>query len=379
MQQNPKPRIFVSSVIKGFQKFRSITRKAITAAGGQPLLVNEDFPAAASSARNVCLDAVDSCDAYLVIVGKRGGWIAPSGKPVVEEEYDRAKQRGLPILAFLMRTERDVEAQRLANRISHYVTGTFRRTFESERELQDEIEQALPAVLAILRRPTLSAADLLQVFQSPYQVRDEVTLRFALAPDRREEVVDPVELGSSTFIDSIYRLGHAAEVQLLSYEQPKKAELKGNSLVMLQSNRERWEGSEIRLELSDSGQLVIDANVTGRQPRDTLNMAASFVVALEDVEVVLRPMFLFAATLFDEVDRFERHQRFRYNVALSGIGFRNVVEAPRTQQSYSVRMSGSTEPVIVFDPPRPITRATLRSPSSEVRRVRTLLPRRVGN
>ena len=379
MQQNPKPRVFVSSVIEGFGEFRSIARKAITAAGGEPLLVNEDFPAAASSARNVCLDAIDSCDAYLVIVGKRGGWVTPSGKLVVEEEYDRAKQRGLPILAFLMRTKRDEEAQRLANRISHYVTGMFRQTFESERELQNEIELALPSVLAVLRRPTLSATDLLRVFQSPYQVQNEATLRFALVPDRWEEIIDPVELESPDLIESIYRLAHAADVRLLSYEQPKKAELKGDSLVIFQSSGERWEGVETRLELSDSGQLVIDANVTGRQPRDTLNMAASLVVALEDVEATLQPMFLFAAAFFDEVDKFERHQRFRYDVALSGIGFRTVTEAPRSQQSYSVRMSGSDEPVIVFDPPRPITRATLRSPSSEIQRVRSLLPRRVGN
>ena len=380
MQQNLKPRVFVSSVIEGFEKFRAIAQEAITEAGGEPLLVNENFPAAASSPRDVCLDAIDSCDAYIVIVGKRGGWTAPSGKLVVEEEYDRAQQRGLPILAFLMRTERNEKVQQLVDRISHYVTGTFRRTFESERELQAEIEQALPSVLATLQRPTLSATDLLNVFQSPYRVRDETTLRFALSPDRREEVVDPIKLGSPEFTRAIYKLAHATDVQLLSYEQSKNAGLEGDSLVILQSNEEQWEGVWIRLELSDSGQLVIDANVTGRQPRDIHNrMENSFVVALEDVEATLRPMFSFAVAFFDEVDRFERHKRFHYDVALSGIGYRTLAKTPKPQPSYSMRMSDSDEPVIVFDPPRLVTRAILRSPSDEIQRVMGLLPRRVGN
>lgn len=40
--------------------------------------------------RNACLDPLDSSAAHLVILGQRTGYGAPSGKPVVEEEYERA-------------------------------------------------------------------------------------------------------------------------------------------------------------------------------------------------------------------------------------------------------------------------------------------------
>ncbi len=37
-------------------------------------LVNEDFPSQAGSSRNTCLDAIDSCDIFLLVIGGRGGW-----------------------------------------------------------------------------------------------------------------------------------------------------------------------------------------------------------------------------------------------------------------------------------------------------------------
>ena len=37
-----RPAIFVSSVVEGFQEYRNAAREAIEAAGGKPVLVNED-------------------------------------------------------------------------------------------------------------------------------------------------------------------------------------------------------------------------------------------------------------------------------------------------------------------------------------------------
>jgi hypothetical protein len=95
-----KQRVFVSSVVDGFGQFREAARGAIVAAGGEPVLVNEDLPALATSSRNACLDVIDSCDYFVSIIGSRGGWTAPSGKLVVEEEYEHARARKMPVLAF---------------------------------------------------------------------------------------------------------------------------------------------------------------------------------------------------------------------------------------------------------------------------------------
>lgn len=46
-----RPRVFVSSVIEGFEAHREATRTAIEATGGDPVLVNEDFPSMHISSR----------------------------------------------------------------------------------------------------------------------------------------------------------------------------------------------------------------------------------------------------------------------------------------------------------------------------------------
>jgi hypothetical protein len=113
-----RSRVFVSSVIEGFAEYRQAARSGIEQAGGDAVHVNEDFSAQASSSRNTCLDAIDSCDVFLLILGARGGWKTPSGRLVVEEEFEHALARKLPVLVFLEDVPRDTDGQRLAQRLS---------------------------------------------------------------------------------------------------------------------------------------------------------------------------------------------------------------------------------------------------------------------
>src|SRR3569833_3543854 len=130
------PRTFVSSVVDGFQDIREAARRGILAAGAEPVLVNEDSPASRESSRNACLDAIDSVDALVLIIGARGGWTTPSGKLAVEEEYEHAVNRRLPILVFVQDVARDADATRLCEAVFDYVDGVFRRAFKDPRELE---------------------------------------------------------------------------------------------------------------------------------------------------------------------------------------------------------------------------------------------------
>jgi hypothetical protein len=66
-----RSRVFVSSVVEGFQAHREAARTAIHAAGGDAILVNEDSPSIQTSSRNACLDAVASSDIFVLVVGER--------------------------------------------------------------------------------------------------------------------------------------------------------------------------------------------------------------------------------------------------------------------------------------------------------------------
>jgi hypothetical protein len=376
-----KHRVFVSSVIKGFEEYREAARQAIISAGGEPVLVNEDFPSLINSSRNICLDAVDSADVFVTIIGERAGWTTPSGKLVIEEEYDRALIRKLHTLAFLQDIKRDPEAQRFADEISDYVNGLFRAVFRSPSELQSEMLKALKALLPIFKVETMDDNLLMQPLKNPYSIANETSVRFIIASERDEEIIDPVVLGSEDFVETILELGHSKKVRIFDYLRPKKHWIDGQSLLIHQfdpSGSRKETVNEVRLEISESGLIIIDSNVTRRVVRGQLHsLLDSCVVAEEDIEAVLNTCFQFTAALFDFIDRFKRHNRFKYNAALVNIGTRKLVKEPKEQSSYSLNMPGHNEPVIAFDSPRLLIRSDLMLPKNEIERAIVVFSRKI--
>lgn len=370
----------MSSVIDGFQQFRQAARQGIVAAGGEPVLVNEDFPSMASSPRNVCLDAVASCDYLLSIVGERGGWTAPSGKLVIEEEFEEAATDKIPVFAFVQAVKRDPDSDRFEKRLSEFVHGEFRTTFNNPDELRRAIEEALAQPLSnpSSRRSMKSVAD---YFSTPYGVPQAAMLRFVLVPVRDQEVIDPVRLRSAEFLTRIYEMGHSPQVHLFRYEQPKEKSVESDSLLITQTNpnSRHGEGEQVRLQIAESGDLVVDANVTGRMQRSwSTGMGDSAVVPIEVIEEVMRGCFAFAAALYDEVDRFGRHQQFGFNAALSGLGYRTLERNPQPRSSYTMSMRNGDTVVVAHDEPRIIGRSDLRQPVNEISRAIVRLEEKVS-
>jgi hypothetical protein len=260
-----RPRVFVSSVINGFQEYRKADRNGILAAGGEPVLI-EDYPSLAVSPRSVCLDGVRSSDIHIVVVGSRGGWTAPSGKLVVEEEYEEARRCRLRVLAFVQKVECDEEAQRFVEKLSDYVDGVFRPTFTTPTELQAAVEKALMPIIQFHEKPKVELSMIEKKLKNPYRIYNETSLRFTLAPERVDELIDPVSLESPELKRQLLEIGHLLQVELFSYERPKTTQAGIDEIVILQSDEGRHRDcvDEVRLELTTGGLIVIDANVTGR-------------------------------------------------------------------------------------------------------------------
>jgi len=51
----------------------------------------------------------------------------------------------------------------------------------------------------------------------PYRVSDQTSLRFAVAPERMEEVFDPLDLASPGFAERMMEIGHRSDVRLFGY------------------------------------------------------------------------------------------------------------------------------------------------------------------
>ena len=373
-----KPRVFVSSVIEGFQSYREAARKGITSAGGEPVLV-EDFPSLSVTPRTACLDAVASCDIYLVIIGQRGGWVTPSGKLAVEEEYEEAVKRKLRLLAFIEAVERDLEAEKLVARLSDYVGGLFRTTFSGPDQLGCLVENALAPIVKDYGMVGTNMTRIGEKLKDSFSVGYEAVLRTVFAPEREGQLIDPVDLESPGLFTQLMEIGHSAKIGLFSYEHGKTKEIGVNEIVITQENSRghRPPTNAARLELSSDGALVIDTNVTGRVQRgNDHDMLNSMIIAEEDVYGELQKAFAFTLALMEQLDPYCRYDRMLYNTALSNIGHRKLEANPRPRQSYQMGMGGDTI-VPAFDQPRLITRADLRMPDREFEAIITMFRRRL--
>ncbi len=373
-----KPRVFVSSVMDSFQLYRDAARQGIVAAGGEPVLV-EDFPSFPVTPRTACLDAVASCDIYMVIIGQRGGWRTPSGKLTVEEEYGEAIKRKLRILAFIEGVDQDQDAKELVSRVSDYVSGLFRTTFSGPDQLQAQVENALTPIIKDWNSLGANMNTIDEKLKDNFEIGSEAVLRVVFFPERKGQLIDPVDLESPLLFTNIMEIGHSPNVGLFDYEHGKKKEIGINEIVITQgdSHQYREPTNVVRLELTSNGILKIDTNVTGRVHRgneyDFLN---SMVIAEEDVLGKMKKVFAFALSLLEKLDPYCRYDRMLYNAALSNIGHRNLETNPQPRQNYQMGIVDD-KIVMAFDQPRLITRVDLRAPDRELEATITMFRRRM--
>ena len=135
-------RVFVSSVVEGFQHERAAARAAIETLRMTPVMA-EDFGATASTPRTACLDKVRDSDLLIAVLGERYGYKTDAGMSVCEEELQEAEKRAIPVLAFITRGKMDSQQIDFARRVEDYRTGYFVDFWNDADELGKKIIGAL--------------------------------------------------------------------------------------------------------------------------------------------------------------------------------------------------------------------------------------------
>ncbi len=147
----PLFKIFVSSVQKELEDERLIIQNLVNtdpflSAHCTPVLYEYE-PASADKVLEGCLRSLDNCQVYLLIVGVQYG--TPAGElSITHTEYRHAKQKGLPILAFI-KGERTVKRESCTDvLLKELETDGFKyKRFGNVIELQKEVRAALVRLL----------------------------------------------------------------------------------------------------------------------------------------------------------------------------------------------------------------------------------------
>jgi hypothetical protein len=135
-------KVFVSSVIKGFEEYREAAVAAIRSLL-HIAIRNEDFSAKDSSSQTACLGEVRDADVILLLLEERYGWPQPSGLSATHEEYQEAKKRK-PVLAFIKNNVKfEARQAELVKEVEDWNSGLFVAYFSDTESLRNEVTSAL--------------------------------------------------------------------------------------------------------------------------------------------------------------------------------------------------------------------------------------------
>lgn len=135
-------KIFISSVVTGFENYREAARKAVELMGDRPVMC-EEFGARPYPSDIACIAEVESSDIYLLIMGEKFGFTGPSGESVTQMEFRAAKASGRPILAFVQDCSMDVPQVAFRKEVEDFTSGFFRSKFRTPEDLKDSIVLSL--------------------------------------------------------------------------------------------------------------------------------------------------------------------------------------------------------------------------------------------
>lgn len=373
MSNEPRPRIFVSSLMTGYGSIREAPAQAIEEAGCEPVLA-ERFPAGTVSPRTACLDAVASCEGIVLILGGRYGEDAAAGMSATEEEYREAVRLKKHIFVFLERAERELRQQEFISEVEDYVDGHWRKSFGDAEELTGMIGEALREAQPMVgsgnveggARERIGAA----MVERPPHVDTIAWAQVAWTTPRDEEVLDPTRFIDNRFQKEVLRLAHEGDHALLDFSQSKETNFAASRLRISQTGgSDRWRETRdlVLIDLYENGTLSVALNVTGLVPREPMDMGDLYRLDPNSLGERLEQAWAFAYRWWEHIDPYHRHEPLLYHTSLHDVESRRLEVAPAQRQtSYTVPGSCPHDPLWIYDRPMKAVRRDLREPREEI-------------
>ena len=361
-------KVFISSVISGFETFREAAARAIKGLGYEVVRA-EDFGSSASSPQQACLAGMREADLAILLLGTRYGVKQASGLSATHEEYREARGRR-PVLAFVQDgVEYEPEQEAFIQEVRQWEDGNLTADFSTGEDLRDAVSGALHrhAIAAasdpIDEREMLARAQ--EVIGTSNAFRSEPQFVLSLAPGPRQEILRPAELENATFAREIQQDALFGPQALFVPEAGTQTHLRADWLVLSQA------GASIEINSAGSVVLRRPALTAGR---DHLEFSA---LIEEDIEAQLVMTLQFAAGVLDRIDSLRRLSHVAIIAALVDVSYqpwRTRVEQARSP--HAMTPGGGRERAIAQLTPGVRARAEIGQRADELARDLMVLLRR---
>ena len=325
-------RVFLSSVIAGYEDFRTAAANAVATLGYEVSRA-EDFGASAATPQQACLAAVRESDLVVLVLGGRYGAKQGSGLSATHEEYHEARS-SIPVLVFVQEEiEYEPDQSRFIQDVQDWESGNLTRGFTSPEELRHAVTRELHRHVLSDASQSASQDDLLDRAQEAIQGGvahwqvPQLVLSVSAGP--HQEILRPSELEDATLAQWVQREALFGPNRLFVPEEGTERSLRGDWLVLTQGAS--------TIEIQATGSIVV------RQPalsggRDDFSLPA---LIEEDIEERLGTALRFSLMILDQIDSVRRLSHVALAVEITDASYqawRTRAEHQQSPNSMSIGM-----------------------------------------
>lgn len=346
-------KVFISSLIAGFETLRDAARHAVTTLRHEPVMA-EDFGAQPNSPQLACLQGLRSSDVVVLVLGERYGTAQPtSGISATHEEYRQARGRK-PVIAFVQGgVDPEPEQAAFIAEVQGWEGGLFRGQFRDAVELQAGVTRALhdyelanavrPANLAgAVERATtlLPRADRNGGYEEP-------SLVVAVVGEPHQQILRPVQLEANDLAEDLHQRALFGAAKIFDPSQGVRRSIEGASLVIEQER-------SARIQLDEHGSLLLrlPLHETGGRQQGLGGMP---ILIEETIESRLTAGIGYASEVLERIDPSQRLTHVVVAARIDGaeyLSWRSQREHEASPNSVPMRMgsSGDVAPVTITQP-----------------------------
>jgi len=337
-------KVFISSLVSGYERFRDAAAEAIELLG-HTVVRAEELPAAASTAQQACLAAVREADVVILLLGERYGVPQASGLSATHEEYREARERK-PVLVFVESGVTPEPAQQaFVDEVQAWETGHFRAAFSNPEELKNEVIRALHDYELATATGPVDEAEMVDRARAllPARVGLAVSpqLVVAVAGGPSQQVLRPSELEDPDLTRDLQREALFGDHALLDASEGTDVALEGTRLRVGQRS-----GFVI---LDQTGSVCVGQPARRVPAAGTTELPA--IVEEDLVDAAVRAL-RFCGWLLDRIDPRHRLTDVAVVVRLEGASYmpwRTRAEHAASPTSGSIPM-GAEDPTVMLTP-----------------------------
>lgn len=342
-------KIFISSLITGFEDFRAAARDAIVQLGHEPVMA-EDFSAQPTSPQVACLTGLRQSALVILLMGERYGASQRSGISATHEEY-RDAQRTRPVIAFVQEgVMPEPEEQAFITEVQAWESGLFRGGFRTPDQLKGLVTRAVHEWQLANAAGPFDANEILQraLEQIPERggghYRGGPTLLVSLAFGPRQNVLRPAEIEDSRLVDDLTQSALFGRNKVFDRGKGTQHRLEGDALLLTQDE----EHDSFRI--APTGDMLFRVGLAMTD--------YSRIVIEEDVQTVIRRTLAFASDVIERIDPTQRLTHLASAVTFAdadSLVWRNAAEHAASPRSYPVSGFGRSDhrPVHLTPPVKP--------------------------